>query len=221
MPLIRPGRKTRKAVRRRTARSSQSRPSLGGALKQLFVSQVRVDILKLFLLRPAVSYHVREITRRVGTEINAVRRELANLANLGMLQSSPQKNRIYYQLRHDFPFLHEVLGLVVKEEGIGKALVGGRGGEEIKFAFVSIPFLLGRVAGSQDIDLLIVGRVPLRKISDVVKEEEKHRGQEINYAVLSEKEFGELKKRRDPTIINALLQPKVVLTTGAENYLAL
>lgn len=190
-------------------------------MKQLFVSQVRVDILKLFLLRPAISYHVREITRRVGTEINAVRRELANLSNLGMLQSSAQKNRVYYQLRHDFPFLDEVLGLVVKEEGIGKALVGGRNADEIKFAFVSTPFLLGRVASSQDIDLLIVGRVPLRKISDVIKEEEKHRGQEINYAVLSEKEFEELKKRRDPTIMNALLQPKVVLTTGAAKYLAL
>lgn len=202
-------------------RSSKSPSSLGGALKQLFVSQVRVDILKLFLLRPAISYHVREITRRVGTEINAVRRELANLSSLGMLQSSPQKNRIYYQLRRDFPFLDEVLGLVTKEEGIGKALVGGRNAGEIKFAFVSTPFLLGRVAESQDIDLLIVGRVPMRKVSDVVKEEEKHRGQEINYAVLSEKEFEELKKRRDPTIINALLQPKVVLTTGAENYLTL
>lgn len=221
MPLIRPERNIRKTARRRTARGSQSHPSLGGALKQLFVSQARVEILKLFLLRPTVSYHVREITRRVGTEINAVRRELANLTNLGMLQSSPQKNRIYYQLRHDFPFLPEVLGLVVKEEGIGKALMGGRGGEEIKFAFVSIPFLLGRVAGAQDIDLLIVGRVPLRKISDIIKEEEKHRGQEINYAVLSEKEFGELKKRRDPMVINALLQPKVVLTAGAEGYLTL
>jgi len=42
-----------------------------------------------------------------------------------------------------------------------------------------------------------------------------------SWEIKFEKEFGELKKRRDPTIINALLQPKVVLTTGAENYLAL
>lgn len=221
MPLIRPGHKKVKRIQRRGASHGYEPSSLGGALKQLLVSQVRVDILKLFLLRPAVSYHVREITRRVGTEINAVRRELGNLVSLGMLQSSPQKNRIYYQLRKDFPLLYEVLGLIIKEEGIGKALIKGRGAGDVKFAFVSIPFLLGRVAGSQDIDLLVVGRAPLRKISDVVKEEEKHRGQEINYAVLSEREFEELKKRRDPTIINALLQPKVVLTSGSENYLTL
>lgn len=219
MALIKPGRKLKRAVRR--ARSgSRGVVSAAGTLKKLFVSQVRVDILKLFLLRPAVSYHVREITRQVGTEINAVRRELANLTGLGMLQPNAQKNRIYYQLRHDFPLLGEVLGLVVKEEGLGKALVG-RTNRDVKFAFVSIPFLLGRAAGPEEIDILIVGRIPMTKVSGIVKEEEKHRGSEINYAVLSEKEFEELKKRRDPLIINALLQPKVVLTTGAENYLSL
>jgi hypothetical protein len=216
MALIKPGRKTTRTIRRTRSGGGRSLASAAGALKKLFVSQVRVDILKLFLLRPAVSYHVREITRRVGTEINAVRRELENLTGLGMLQPNPQKNRIYYQLRHDFPLLGEILGLVVKEEGLGKALLG-RNSRDIKFAFVSIPFLLGRT----DIDILVVGRIPVSKISVVVKEEEKHRGNEINYAVLSEKEFDELKKRRDPLIINALLQPKVVLTTGPDNYLSI
>ena len=220
MALIKPGRKTTRTTRRTRSGGGRSLASAAGALKKLFVSQVRVDILKLFLLRPAVSYHVREITRRVGTEINAVRRELENLTGLGMLQPNPQKNRIYYQLRHDFPLLGEILGLVVKEEGLGKALLG-RNSRDIKFAFVSIPFLLGRTAGPNDIDILVVGRIPVTKISAVVKEEEKHRGNEINYAVLSEKEFDELKKRRDPLIINALLQPKVVLTTGPDNYLSI
>lgn len=219
MALIKPGRKLKRTARRIRA-GSRGVISTAGTLKKLFVSQVRVDILKLFLLRPAVSYHVREITRLVGTEINAVRRELENLTGLGMLKPNPQKNRIYYQLRHDFPLLGEVLGLVVKEEGLGKSLLS-RSNRDIKFAFVSVPFLLGRAAGPEDIDILIVGRIPMTKISSIVKEEEKHRGSEINYAVLSEKEFEELKKRRDPLIINALLQPKVVLTTGADNYLSL
>uniref|UniRef100_A0A831Z1G9 ArsR family transcriptional regulator n=1 Tax=candidate division WWE3 bacterium TaxID=2053526 RepID=A0A831Z1G9_UNCKA len=218
--MIKPGRKVARSARR--IREGAIRAvATAGSLKRLFVSQARIDILKLFLLRPAISYHVREITRRVGTEINAVRRELENLKELGMLQSASQKNRLYYALRRDFPLLGEVLGLVVKEEGLGKALTRERGLGEVKFAFISIPFLLGRKAGEKDIDLMVVGRIPLKKVSEIVKEEEKHRGHEINYAVLSEKEFEELKKRRDPLIINALLQPKVVLTAGAESYLTL
>lgn len=220
MPLIKPSRKIKRSPRR-AVREGSRKSTPAGILKRLFVSQVRVDILKLFLLRPAVSYHVREITRRVGTEINAVRRELENLVSLGMMQSTPQKNRLYYRIRHDFSLLGEVLGLLVKEEGIGKALLGGRGSGEVKFAFVSIPFLLGRKAGPEEIDLMVVGRIPLKKVGGIVKEEEKYRGHEINYAVLSEKEFAELKKRRDPWVINALLQSKVVLTADSENYLRL
>lgn len=219
MALIRPGQ-----IKRRTRRKMATRASgipASRNLKQLFVSQVRVDILKLFLLHPGAKHHVREITRRVDAEINAVRRELDNLIGLGFLKFFPYKNRLIYSLREDFPLLNEILGLFVKGEGFGKMFVYGRGMGDIKFAFISIPFLRGRVAGPKDIDLLIVGQIPVRKISDLIKGEEKRRKQEINYAVLSEKEFGELKKRRDPLVLEALLQPKVILTPNAYEYLTL
>jgi len=190
-------------------------------LKRLFVSQVRLDILKLFLLKSEVKHHVREITRQVGAEINAVRRELDNLRALGMLEREPQKNRLVYSLRNDSPHLMEVLGLLVKEDGLGRALVQGRGLGEIKFAFLSVPFLMGRKSTPEDIDLLIVGQVPVRKVADLVKSEEKRRNREINYAVLSDREFKELKKRRDPLILDALLQPKVILTPRSHEFLAL
>ena len=84
-----------------------------------------------------------------------------------------------------------------------------------------MPFLLGRVATPNDIDILMVGSVQMRRVGEIVKAEEKRRGQEINYAVLSELEFNELKKRRDPLILSALLQPKVILTPNSHEYLSL
>jgi|SRR3989344_8253983 len=220
MPLIRPG---KAAAKKRTHKTKTGKASASpeGALKDLFVSQVRVDMLKLFMLNPKAKFHVRAITRRVGAEINAVRRELENLVKLGFLAREQFKNRLNYFPHEHFPFFDEVLGLVVKEEGLGKALTHGRGLGEFKFGFISVPYLRGRVAGPNDIDLLLVGRISMRKVSDLVEEEEKRRGQEINYAVLTEGEFEALKKRRDPLIIGALLQPKVLLTPGAERYLSL
>ena len=48
-----------------------------GALNEIFVSKVRVKIFKLFLRKGAPEFlHIREVTRQVGAEINAVRREL-------------------------------------------------------------------------------------------------------------------------------------------------
>lgn len=217
MPLVKPGMKRvpwRGALK--TGKMAGSTP-----LKDLFVSQVRVDILKLFLLHPGAQYHVRRITRKVNTEINAVRRELENLVNLGLLKKTPRKNRLYYSVREDFPFFDEVLGMVVKEEGIGKIVVRGRSLGDVKLAFLSIPYLKGRVAGPSEIDLLIVGRVSSTKIAKLVKAEERQRGQEVNYTILSEGEFEALKKRRDPFLLSAIFQPKIILTPGAEEYLAI
>ena len=97
----------------------------------------------------------------------------------------------------------------------------GRSVGDVKFAFISVPFLLGRAATPNDIDILMVGPVQMRRVGEIVKTEEKRRGQEINYAVLSEREFNELKKRRDPLILSALLQPKIILTPNSHEYLSL
>jgi hypothetical protein len=157
----------------------------------------------------------------VNTEINAVRRELENLVSLGLLKKSPRKNRLYYSVREDFPFFNEVLGMVVKEEGIGKALAKGRGLGDVKLACLSIPYLKGRIANPSEIDLLIVGRVSSKKIAKFIKAEEKRRGQEINYTILSEGEFEMLKKRRDPLLLSTIFQPKIILTAGAEDHLVI
>ena len=53
-------------------------------LKDLFISEVRINILKLLLLNPEESLHVRAIVRAVKAEINAVRRELENLHNMNL-----------------------------------------------------------------------------------------------------------------------------------------
>jgi hypothetical protein len=216
MPLIKPdGQVEEKKVLKTGRIASQT------LLKGLFVSQVRVDILKLFLLRPGREYHVRGITRRVDTEINAVRRELENLVSLGLLKKTPRRNRLYYSVKQDFPLFNEVLGMVVKEDGLGKKLSrASKSLGDIKLAFFTLPYLKGRVAGPGDLDLLVVGRVSADKIANLVKKEEKRRGHEINYSIISESDFAALKKRRDSFLLAAIFQPKVVLTPHSEQYLS-
>lgn len=43
----------------------------------LITSQSRIKLLNVFLAFPLEMYHVRELVRRTGDEINAVRRELS------------------------------------------------------------------------------------------------------------------------------------------------
>ena len=77
-------------------------------LERLFTSRARVKLLELFLLHPEREIHVREICRITGLNINAVRRELANLEELGLLRSRNAGNARFYTVNIAFPVYMEL-----------------------------------------------------------------------------------------------------------------
>ena len=56
-------------------------------LGQLFGSNARVQILKLFLFNPEEKYYIRQLARHLKLQVNSVRRELDNLEKFGILVS--------------------------------------------------------------------------------------------------------------------------------------
>ena len=62
----------------------------------LITSKARVKLLNVFLTTPSSMFHVRDLVRRTGDEINAVRRELFYLEKKGILSREPRANRVYY-----------------------------------------------------------------------------------------------------------------------------
>lgn len=55
-------------------------------LEQLFGSKTRVRLLRLFLSQQDDAFFVRELTRKVGAQINAVRNELENLVDMDLIE---------------------------------------------------------------------------------------------------------------------------------------
>jgi len=55
-------------------------------LRDLFISKVRVKLLQIFFDDPNELYYVRQLVRKAGEEINAVRRELNHLEQPGLLK---------------------------------------------------------------------------------------------------------------------------------------
>lgn len=189
-------------------------------LEELFVSRVRVKILQLFLTSPEVIFHVREIVRRVSEEINAVRRELSRMEKFGMVSSEWRANRRLYHFRKDYLFYKEILGLVSKSTGLGGNIIKNKQKlGKIKYAFLSTRFLRGEAAGSEDVDVLIVGQVVLPELQAIIADEQAKRESEINYSPMPEEEFQFRVKRRDPFILRVLIQPKVMLIGNEEDLL--
>jgi hypothetical protein len=182
-------------------------------LKDLFISKTRVKILETFLSDPTQMYHVRDLVRKTGDEINAVRRELGRMEELGMVKKEPRGNRLYYWFRKDYVFYSDLLSLVAKSTGIGESIIKNKNKlGRITLAMVSTHFVR-REARSvpEEVDLFIVGDINLPELGAIVRTEELRRGQSINYTPMTEEELKFRRTRRDPFLLSILTGGRVML----------
>ncbi|MDD3647465.1 MAG: hypothetical protein PHS44_03125 [Candidatus Dojkabacteria bacterium] len=191
------------------------------AVGYLFISKVRVKVLRLFFLHPDVPYHIRGVVREVGEEINAVRRELLRLEQIQLLKSERKGNRLYFTLVDTFPFFDELLSIVYKTYGLGGEIIRCQKElGDVKYAFLTKSYTKGIKTGMQDIDLLLIGKVNVSALTAAVQRAERQTGREINYTVLKDSEFILRKKRRDVFVLGMLSGSKVMLI-GDEDELVL
>ena len=181
-------------------------------LNDLIVSKVRVKMLELFFTEPEEMYYVREITRLIKEEINAVRRELERMQDCGLLKSEQRGNRLYYFLNKKFLYYQELQTIIVKSTGLGKKIRRYRRKlGSLSYVMFSGKFVNKDKVGKDDLDILVVGDVVLLELEALIKAEEKKIGREINYAVLENEEFEFRKTRRDPFIMEAMYGVRVMV----------
>jgi hypothetical protein len=189
-------------------------------LSDLFISKVRVKILQLFMTNPGQIFHVREIVRRVGEEINAVRRELAHMEKGGMVESEWRANRKFFGFKKDYIFYQDLMSMIHKTKDLGGDIVKNRNKlGRVKYAMLAGHYILGKETRSDDVDLFVVGNVILPQLAAIVKDEEAKKGREINYTVMSEEEFNFRKRRKDPFVVSILSRSNLMLLGDEEELL--
>lgn len=191
-------------------------------LKDLIVSRVRVKILSLFFSFPDKIFHVREVVRQTGEEINAVRRELLHLEKIGLFSKEHRANRLYYSLRKDYPLYYDILDIVAKTSGLGEAILKNKAKlGRVKYAVISGRFARRKERRERnEIDFLIVGNLVLPELAQLIKSEEARVSKEVNYTVMSEEEFDFRKRRRDPFVENILRMSKVMIIGDEEELIS-
>ena len=168
--------------------------------------------MELFFLHPEELYYVREITRLVKEEINAVRRELDKMLEYGLLKSEERGNRLYYNLNRKYVFYSELQRMIAKTTGIGlKIRKLKRKLGSVEFVMFSGRFVEGLNPRKDDVEVLIVGDIVIPELQAVMKEEEVRLGREINYSVLKKEEFEFRKTRRDPFVMEILYGTRVMV----------
>lgn len=190
-------------------------------LKDLIISKVRAKLLTIFLTHPTEMYYIRELTRTVAEEINAVRRELIHLQSKGILKSENRGNRLYYTINKHYGFYKELLCMVSKVTGLGSAIIKS----SPKLGIVKYAFLSGRFArvmprASGGVDLVLVGDLVMPQLTELVKEQEAKLSREINYTVMTLDELAYRKTHNDPFIARILSASRVMLIGDEEELLA-
>ena len=194
----------------------------------LFGSKTRVKLLHLFLNNPGKAFYVREITRLIDEQINSVRRELANMLEVGVITSDSADNKLYYEINQQYEFYTPFRAIFANQKVSPTASSSTKKSAPswqaaIKsLGAVRVAVIAGRlVPGSASpIDVLLVGDISNAKSKSLVTSIEKAEGREVSYSVLSYDEFYYRLSVRDK-FITSILSNKAVVLVDADNILKL
>lgn len=190
----------------------------------LFGSKTRVKLLHLFLNNPNRAFYVREITRKIDEQINSVRRELANMLSIGIIQSDSANNRLYYEVNQGYTY-YEPLRAIFADSSFSsdsstvtpvtdwskrlKAL------GDVRVAVLSG----GLVRGSgSDLDILLAGNINKTQLKKFVKQMEEEEGRQLNYTQMPYEEFYYRLSVKD-RFITDIINSKFTLLQDTENVL--
>ena len=192
----------------------KSTDKTSSSLGSLLFGKTRLSILSLLLLQPERKLYLRQILRMSGAGQGAVQRELAQLAEAGILTKTREANLTYYQANRTSPVFGNLKGLVEKTAGIAgflrTALLPLAGTIERAFLYGSVA--RGDERAESDIDLMVIGDVSFFDVVAAVSPLHESLGREINPTVFTSQELRQQLDQGDNFISRVMREEKIELT---------
>lgn len=209
-------------------------PPKSFGVEQLFGSKVRARLLRLFFENPKEKFFVRELERRIGSHIHGIRRELQNLETLGIItaalgehseseprrkraaedaeseEKKPKQARRYYTVNQASVIFPELQNLFLKfhlfiEQGFAKKAAAE--------GTISYLALTGSFVRAHDFptDMVMIGSIDRLGARKLIRQFENELGRQVNYTLLTVKEFEERRRLTDRFLYGLMEQKKIVL----------
>ena len=180
-------------------------------LEHLFGSKTRYRLLRFFFHNTESSFFVRELTRALDVQINAVRRELELLIKSTLVEETVAPGHIdqskagaslrkYYRLNVGSILYPEMQALLMKAQLLDEQVFVNTLKESC--GDIKLMLLTGKFAGEKNVqtDMLIVGDIKTRKLEKVIADYEKDVGFDIRYTTLTTDELYERRHMMDKFI---------------------
>jgi predicted nucleotidyltransferase len=180
-------------------------------------SQSRQRLLSFYFTNPTARLHLRDLAARLRIDPSNLSKELGRLERGGLFQSEVSGRQKYFRLNKKYPLFHEVRSIVTKTIGaiplMADSLKSVQGIEE---AWLYGSFARNQQDAASDIDVFVIGSPRGESLAVNVEKLERQLGREINYAVLTRKEFNSRRARKDVFLENVWHNKRVSLVARDE-----
>ncbi len=153
--------------------------------------RTRQRILTAMLVHSKRAWYQSDLAKHLGVPSSSLQRELAALADAGILRRRRDGSRVVYEADSACPILPELTGLLIKTVGVRELLADAlkpfRGRIDVAFVFGSIA--RGDERSASDVDLMVVGRVGLADLAPALVKAETALGRAVNASVYSADEL--------------------------------
>ena len=193
---------------------------MSSKLAEILFKDYRRRVLALLLLDPDKRYHVREIARITGTVAGTLHKELARLAEAGILARQNVGNQVQYFADKNCPIFDELASILRKTSGLVEVLANALVPleEKIAVALVFGSMANARETSSSDVDLLVIGDIDFVDVVKVIYPCQDRLQREINPKVYTQKEWKRLLAKKNSFSKEVMKQPKLFII-GAKDEL--
>jgi len=182
-------------------------------LASLIFGTYRRRVLGLLLLHPEEAFHVREIARQTETNAGTLHKELARLAEAGLLKRERVGNQLRYSANRRCPVFEELASLLRKTSGLTDVLLDALTpvAKRIKLALIFGSMARGEERSGSDVDVLLVGDIGFAEAVKALHAAQEKIGREINPVVMSPEEFRRKLSGGDGFLREVLAKDKLFL----------
>ena len=201
------------------SKATPGKPRAAGLADALF-SGTQQRVLAWLFGQPERSFYANELIGLVGAGSGAVQRELARLAQSGLVTARLVGNQKHFQANPESPIYAELCGIVQKTVGLAEPL---REALAPLAARIRAAFVYGSVAkredtAASDIDLMLISDdLPYSDLYAQLETVSHRLGRTVNPTIYTPQELAKRIERNEAFTTRVLAQPKIWLIGGEDD----
>jgi len=190
------------------------------SLSDALFSGTQQRVLGLIFGQPKRSFYANELIGLIGAGSGAVQRELARLAQSGLVTVHPVGNQKHYQANRDSPIYAELCGIVQKTVGLAEPLREALAplAKKIRATFVFGSVAKRQDTAASDIDLMLISdRLTYIDIFAALETVSMRLGRPVNPKIYTRKDLSKWIAEDNAFVTRVLAQPKLWLIGGEDD----